>query len=344
MHPRAKVADRVGSWVTSSLVAGIVLAGVASATRPGASVGNCSDPEKYPQNPLTHKSHPCDDFCNGRCDFNPVPPTVMTLTRMTPRGINGIANKDTGDAAGDLFFTLVSATKASECNQPNPPPWAGCFLNGDDVYIKSRVSIDGRYGIYQECNPASAPLPPAQQNEGSFACCGSLNCSSTAGPFGPIKKVNNSAYCYCDRTNRTVGRIRVVDQFANVKFLPPMLHQLASLIGGYWYSTPAEGECRGQAVPGGPDGCTWKVEEVVNVVNQSCVTDKVYSAVEQNCPAAFAGCPPPHYNRSNPCYPNAFFSSILGNATQGCPAMSRESLLDVWAHSFQGGCPNITLQ
>jgi hypothetical protein len=33
----------------------------------------------------------------------------------------GIANKDTGDDAGDLFFTLLSATKASECDKPNPP-------------------------------------------------------------------------------------------------------------------------------------------------------------------------------------------------------------------------------
>jgi hypothetical protein len=72
---------------------------------------------------------------------------------MTPRKVTGIANKDTGDDGGDLFFTLLSAVKASECAAPNPPPWAGCFLNGDNIFIKSTVAVDGRWGT---CVPTQA--------------------------------------------------------------------------------------------------------------------------------------------------------------------------------------------
>ena len=68
-----------------------------------------------------------------------------------------IANKDTGDDAGDLFFTLISATKPTECAKarttalsyrsntpatrdgfalffvPNKLHWAGAGLNGVPV-------------------------------------------------------------------------------------------------------------------------------------------------------------------------------------------------------------------
>ena len=190
---------------------GFLLLVVATNTAAEAQTGNCSDPSKYKPNPLTHKSNPCDDFCAERCSFSPTAPQELDLIRMTPRNVSGIANKDTGDDAGDLFFTLVSATKPAECAKPNPPPWAGCFLNGDNVFLKYSVQVDGLWGIYQECNPAKAPLPSTQSNSGSFACCGGLTCS---GPTGN-KQRNSSAYCYCDRTNRTVGQTSVLDHFAN---------------------------------------------------------------------------------------------------------------------------------
>jgi len=328
------------------LAVGIIAAASALATNMVvASGGNCSDPAEYPPNPITRKSDPCPDFCAGKCAFSPTPPAEMTLIRMTPRGVHGIANKDTGDDAGDLFFTLISAIKASQCTGADPPPWAGCFLNGDDIFIKSRVAVDGRWGIYQECNPASLPLPPEQENPGSFACCGSLNC--TGGATGPIPPAppphNSSTYCFCDRTNHTVGRTSVTDQFREMsKFGPKWLIGTAELVGGNWYSTPAEGECKGDAVPG-QGGCTWKVQEILTVINQTCVTSNVYGAVEQHCPAAFEACPSPHYNRSSPCYSEMFFESLLGNVTYGCTGMSRQELLVPWTRSFNGGCPNVTL-
>lgn len=192
-----------------------------------------------------------------------------------------------------------------------------------------------------ECNPATAPLPAEQANSGSFACCGALSCSSSSGPFGPSKPKNSSDYCYCDRTNRTVGVTNVVAHFGSgpgAKFMPHYLSQTADLVGGHWYSTPAAGECKGAATPGDGSGCTWKVKELITSINQSCVRDHVFGAVEKNCPLAFRSCPQP-YNRSADCYSGVFFDSFLGNATFNCSPMSREDLLKPWHEAFSGGCP-----
>eukprot|EP00911_Craspedida_sp_UC1_P001778 UC1_evm3s1355 len=300
---------------------------------------NCSDPRLYPPNPFTKLSNPCHDFCSGRCAFSPSStPVNLTLVRMTPRHIRGLANKDTGDDAGDLFFSLLSAEKPSECIKPNPPPWAGCFLDGDNVYVRSRVEVDGNWGIYQECNPASAPLPPKQANSGSFACCGQLNCTARG---GLLPAHNNSNYCYCPRTNKTVGRTTVAAHFSSVGFIPPVLHKIASLTGGMWYSTPAEGECKGNARPGDTvSGCTWRVAETLAVVNQTCVKGKVFGVVQDSCPHAFAGeCSDP----KQPCYANAFFSAVLGNKTLGCPGLTRKALLKPWNAAFDE-CPPVQLE
>lgn len=307
---------------------------------------NCSDPKLYPRNPFTHKAHPCADFCAGKCAFNPTAPLTLELTRMTPRNVTGIANKDTGDAAGDLFFTLISATKPTECAKAKPAPWAGCFLNGDNIFIKSQVLVDGNWGIYQECNPATVPLPSAQANTGSFACCGSLDCTGKPSGFLPAPKPKNSSdYCYCPRTNRTVGRSTVVEHFTGgpgSAFQPSYLGDTAKLLAGNWYSTPAAGECKGSALPG-QGGCTWKVQKTLAVVNQSCVKANVYGAIEKHCPAIFESCASP-YNRTDACYADVFFGAFLGNSTFGCAPLSRGALLDTWEQSFTGGCPPVTIE
>jgi hypothetical protein len=102
-------------------------------------------------------------------------------------------------------------------------PYAGCFLAGDNIFERYSVEVDGDWGIYQECNPATVPLPAEQANSGSFACCGALSCSSSSGPFGPRKPKNSSDYCFCDRTNRTVGKTTVAAHFGSgpgSKFMP----------------------------------------------------------------------------------------------------------------------------
>jgi hypothetical protein len=121
---------------------------------------------------------------------------------------------------------------------------------------------------------------------------------------------------------------------------------MAELVGGKWFSTPAEGECKGPQSPGDGSGCTWKVKQVVAVKNQTCVKDNVYGTVEKHCAAAFNECAVP-YNRSDACYSQVFFDAVLGNSTLGCKPMTIDELLKPWTASFDsndtsiGGCPSL---
>jgi hypothetical protein len=46
-------------------------------------------------------------FLEGHCDFAGTGlPTNLTVYRVTPYNLSGVASKDTGDPAGDLFFRL----------------------------------------------------------------------------------------------------------------------------------------------------------------------------------------------------------------------------------------------
>jgi len=50
------------------------------------------------------------------------------------------------------------------------------------------------------------------------------------------------------------------------------------VLGGFWYSLPAAGECKAtQDV--GTDGCTWKLEKMSKWVNSSCVGSLVEKGV-----------------------------------------------------------------
>jgi hypothetical protein len=68
----------------------------------------------------------------------------LTVYRVTPRQALGIEDKDTGDAAGDVGFTLSNRQHALGClrNTSNH----GCFLdnNTDNIYGKFEVEVDGQ--------------------------------------------------------------------------------------------------------------------------------------------------------------------------------------------------------
>ena len=117
-----------------------------------------------------NSSSVCDDFCNYRCDFhnetstqrdpNPrVPcgsannsslalavgetgaPMNITIYRWTPKNVTGISNKDTGDVPGDVSFFLSKKNLTKQCFKD--PTGFGCFLDGDNLYGKFVVSVDG---------------------------------------------------------------------------------------------------------------------------------------------------------------------------------------------------------
>lgn len=51
----------------------------------------------------------CDDFCANKCSLaGPNRRENRTVYRVTPYNVSGLRDKDTGDAAGDLFFRAIS--------------------------------------------------------------------------------------------------------------------------------------------------------------------------------------------------------------------------------------------
>lgn len=63
----------------------------------------------------------CSDFCEGRCSFEGPPGVALgvvqnlTVVRYTPSDVPGLTNKNSGDAAGDLYFGLEELVTPMHC-------------------------------------------------------------------------------------------------------------------------------------------------------------------------------------------------------------------------------------
>ena len=95
----------------------------------------------------------CADFCAGKCSFynksselpaDQAKPLNLTLYRITPQHVLGIANRNTGDPPGDVGFFLSRKTLAAECAKD--PNNIRCFLNGINIFGKFEVEMDGGFG------------------------------------------------------------------------------------------------------------------------------------------------------------------------------------------------------
>lgn len=101
----------------------------------------------------------CQDYCTGSCNFHNKSlgetgaPTNMTLYRLTPKNVLGIANHNTGDVPGDVGFVLANRRKVLECLQNETS--RGCFLDNstDNIYGAFDIEINGEIGPYFQCNP-----------------------------------------------------------------------------------------------------------------------------------------------------------------------------------------------
>ena len=95
----------------------------------------------------------CASFCDGKCSFynkssalpaDQAKPLNLTLYRITPQHVLGIANRNTGDPPGDVGFFLSRKTLAAECEKD--PSNIRCFLAGIDIFGKFEVEMDGEFG------------------------------------------------------------------------------------------------------------------------------------------------------------------------------------------------------
>ncbi len=129
---------------------------------------------------------------------------------------------------------------------------------------------------------------------------------------------------------------------------PPKHHgtswyEVEKILGGYWYSFPAAGECIGDARPGDGSGCTWMPKLLKRKINATCLGHLVDHAVERAGKACFAACPDPT-NMTTPCADGCYISTLVGNPDNGIKGMSVAEMLAPWTNAFGDGpsaCPNL---
>lgn len=277
------------------------------------------------------------------------PKYAVNLTMFHVNGANysGIANMDTGDAAGDAFFALRSVYVPMECSDPNHSPFTPDCNNpevvGEDLTVTEVVvTVDSRFGNYSACNVCVNNTVPFTKNtpciDGDYVCvCGSFpdmttHCPPTVGMkdlsgginFGPKPKKGDPKYTW-------------------------WLSNLVERVQGIWYSMPAAGECKDDSAPG---DCYWKIVETKRRVYQSCQEKHIFSNITAENAQCFSSCPEPTNTTSN-CFIDCFFSTILGqdsglqNVTgQEGQGWSKEKIVSLWSSSvtngpLHGGCPGV---
>jgi hypothetical protein len=159
----------------------------------------------------------CADWCAGTCDSFRRPPKTtvnadgtetITLYRMTPQNMTDLTDKDTGDARGDLMFTLDEEAIPLQCRHyPSDPDcvtgdasqthqW---LLDAPLVYARHTVQTSGEWGPYLHCNVnLSVPFGGGGvgKDEPHFYCRG-------ASP--PITTVDRGLCSSCARSFAGIG-------------------------------------------------------------------------------------------------------------------------------------------
>jgi hypothetical protein len=96
----------------------------------------------------------CTAFCAGTCAINASSPVNMTLYRMTMQGVTTLADKDSGDAAGDTSFLLKTRAYALKCRRDptamecRQAQFAGDQQSSTDLVVAFEVEVDGAWGPY----------------------------------------------------------------------------------------------------------------------------------------------------------------------------------------------------
>ena len=79
----------------------------------------------------------------------PMVPVSLTVFGLRPLNLTGLTNKNTGDAAGDLFFFLTDRFVAPFACRVTKGKWWACKEQGtlahDSVYTKTILEVDGTW-------------------------------------------------------------------------------------------------------------------------------------------------------------------------------------------------------
>eukprot|EP00662_Eupelagonemidae_sp_cell21_P025858 gene25858-3223_t len=139
-------------------------------------------PSFAPPSPFAGSGCTCEGFCNYSCAINATRPRNVTFYRMTPPDVLGMADKNSGDAAGDASFVLERRTQLEYCRRdPTNQICKDIVINdtsNPDVVLAVDIEIDGQWGPYLFCNPLSVANP-----EGAWRCTPGINSSSAPADF-----------------------------------------------------------------------------------------------------------------------------------------------------------------
>ena len=243
-------------------------------------------------------------------------------------------NMNTANVEGDIFFDLRSAMEPMECRQdPQSRDCTNPEVTANDLVISKLIlNVDEtQFGTYGKCNICINGTDHHGDNhcvDGTYVCDCSVLYNSTHVDCGPqVGVVNLSAVhlppCEEDDPEWSCWRVAV-----------------ANKTGGMWYSTTSKGYC------GNPNAteCTWRVAEIIKVVNKTCSDDHIYKTVESKNETCFHTCGP--RNVTSDCWISCFYNTILG-PDSGVPGgvitgLPLSDLVDMWNFPFSdGSCPGL---
>ena len=299
----------------------------------------------------------------------------LTVYGLRARNLSAsIDDKDTADAAGDLFFFLGDRyQRLGACRRsrsPSPECAKEALLAHDSVYTVTALEVDGSwptsFGGLSCASHGGGTVAPANHfgpcdwaahaNTGHSCCYLSCNPNSTDG---------SSFDCKCDRLdsmfNATIpcaltGRADVRDRYgwgsgAGRSALPHECRskpppgasgwrkiETAQLLGGTWYSTPRQGNCDNPR----RQRCSWRVVAVEQTVNASCVDERMLRAVlAQPAGAACleANCPNATQRADlySKCATDCVYATILGTSNSFPEATNKAIDPTLLLRSWQGG-------
>ena len=208
----------------------------------------------------------------------PANPVNLTVISLRPSNLTGLSNKDSADAAGDLFFFLGDRLpEPMHCRaDPTYPMCASmAIVRHDSVYTKYVLEVDGSFG--------GCP-------SGDAACTRYGSCNpDTSDPSG-------STWA-CRPATAAVGKANVTQRYAHPGSANPWdvwkfaLSKASWGVPATWYSTQAAGDCDGEEEEEeGGSSCTWRILETVKTVNATCANGHVFDAARARNVSCFNGC------------------------------------------------------
>lgn len=245
----------------------------------------------------------------------------ITVIGLRPSNLSSsLDNKDTADAAGDLFYYV--GDRMPQPMQCRKQPWYPLCKD------RKIVAHDGVYTQY------------LLEVDSTFGGCPSGDASCTKyGICEPVDSDPSGATWSCKPQLPYVGIANVSQRYPRAQGKKPWdlwKFQASKFIGGLWYSTQQGGNCDEPSAA----ACKWRIVHTLKTINATCANGNVHAAVEARNPKCFDACSPADkQNPESDCFINCFFDTLFDGG------MSVDDILQPFEAAFTSddpakqGCP-----